>query len=90
MDESDDNFTTKAQDQAYEAAVLRRLIELHPTTLTVAEVTRELVGENASFAERDAIERAARELSGSGLLHLRDDFVTPTRAALRFGELLDH
>jgi len=90
MDDTDENFTTKAQDQAYEAAVLRRMIELHPTTLTVAEVVRELVGEDASFAERDAIERAARELSGSGLLHLRDDFVTPTRAALRFGELLDH
>jgi hypothetical protein len=90
MNGPDDTVTTKAEDEACEAAVLRRLIELHPTTLTVAEVIRELAGESAGFSERDAIERAARELSGSGLLHLRDDFVTPTRAALRFGELLDH
>ena len=50
---------------------------------------REVGGESPSFAERDAIERAVRDLSGAGLLHSHDAFVMPTRAALRFSELLD-
>jgi hypothetical protein len=57
--------------------------------VTLAELMREIAGEFADFDERDAIERAVRDLVGVGLLHNREDFVVPSRAALRFNELLD-
>jgi hypothetical protein len=81
--------TTWAEDEAMESAVLRELLDLHPTRLTLEEVAREVAGNGGSFAERDAVERAVRELSGAGLLHRGEEFVAPTRAALRFSELLD-
>lgn len=88
MDESGDNRTTADQDAAIEAAVLQRLLDLYPVQLTEEELAREIVGQAADFAERDAIDRAVRELSSAGLLHRRDSFVLPTRAALRLNELL--
>ena len=78
-----------AEDETVEAAVLRQLLELHPTRLTPAELVRELGGDRGGFAERDAVERAVRELRAVGLLHGAGDFVEPTRAALRFSDLLD-
>jgi hypothetical protein len=78
-----------ADDEAVQAAVVRQLVELHPDRLTSAELIRELAGARTGFAERDAIERALRDLEGVGLLHRGDEFVTPTRAALRLSELLD-
>ena len=89
MDGSDDSWTTAGDDLATESVVLQQLLVLHPAQLTVAELVREVGGEQPDFAERDAIERAVRELSGVGLLHRREDFVLPTLAALRFSELLD-
>jgi hypothetical protein len=81
--------TTRDDDLATESAVLQRVIDVHPAQLTLPELVRELAGEDPEFSVRDAIERAARELSGVGLLHLKDDFVAPTRAALRYTDLLD-
>jgi hypothetical protein len=86
---TDDNWTTQGNDLATESAVLQHLLDLHPAQLTLAELIREIGGEQPGFAERDAIERAVRDLGGVGLVHHRDDFVAPTRAALRFSELLD-
>jgi hypothetical protein len=85
---SDDSWTTRAQDAATESAVLMRLLDLHPSQVTLAELSRDVVGERAGFAERDALERAVRDLRGAGLIHRNDEFVLPTRAALRFHELL--
>lgn len=89
MGPADDRRTTEAEDAVTESAVLQRVLDLHPAQLTVAELIRDVGGERAGFAERDAVERAVRELSGAGLLHQTDPFVLPTRAALRFSELLD-
>lgn len=86
----DESRTTWAEDEAMESAVLQELLDLHPTRLTLEEVAREVAGNGGSFAERDAVERAVRELSGAGLLHRGEEFVAPTRAALRFSELLNH
>ncbi|HEY3434667.1 MAG TPA: hypothetical protein VGK41_03350 [Solirubrobacterales bacterium] len=77
-----------AEDETLEAAVLHQLLDLHPTRLTPAELVREIGGERADFAERDAVERAVRDLSAVGLLHRGEQFVEPTRAALRFSDLL--
>jgi hypothetical protein len=81
--------TTWVEDEDVEALVLRQLLDLHPTQLTLTELVREIGGNRGGFAERDAIERAVRELAAVGLLHRGDEFVTPKRAALRFSELLD-
>jgi hypothetical protein len=85
----DESTTTWAEDQTMESAVLRQLLDLHPTRLTPEELAREFAANGGSFAERDAVERAVRDLVGAGLLHRGEDFVAPTRAALRFSELLD-
>lgn len=86
----DDSWSTREGDIATESAVLQLVLDLHPVLLTVAEVVREVAGEEPGFAERDSVERAVRDLSGAGLLHRKDEFAIPTRAALRFSELLDH
>jgi hypothetical protein len=88
MCETDDNWTPAAEDAATESAVLQQVLAFHPAQVTVAELVRELGGESPGFAERDAIERAVRDLAGVGLLHASGDFVAPTRAAVRFNQLL--
>ncbi len=86
---NDDNLTNESVDTRVESAVLQRVLDLHPTRVTTEELVRDLAGENADFAARDGIDRAIRELTGAGLFHRTDDdFVTPTRAAVHFGELL--
>lgn len=89
MDESEDTWTPTAEDAATESAVLTRVLDLHPVLVTLDELVRELEGGSASFAERDAVERAVRDLGGAGLLHAEGTFIVPTRAALRFNQLLD-
>jgi hypothetical protein len=86
---SDDSWTNREADIAVEAAVIKHLLDVHPTQLSQVELIRELAGEAPGFEERDAIERAVRDLSGVGLLHSRNELLTPTRAALRLNELLD-
>lgn len=89
MNQLKESRTTWAEDESVESAVLRQLLDLHPTRLTLEELLRELSAGRDSFAERDAINRAVRDLAAVGLLHRGEDFVAPTRAALRFSELLD-
>jgi len=89
MSKSEVSQTTWAEDEGVESAVLRQLLDLHPARLTPAELRRELAGDRGEFAERDAVERAVRDLTAAGLLHQGEEFVVPTRAALRFSELLD-
>ncbi len=88
MEDMDDTPTPAGADAAVESAVLHRVLDLHPAQITVDELTREVSGAPEEFAERDAVERAVRDLTGAGLLHHHDSFVLPTRAALRFDELL--
>ena len=89
VDDMDDTRTSSREDAATESAVLQHVLALHPAQVTIAELTREVSGEPEEFAGRDAIERAVRDLTGAGLLHSHDSFVLPTRAALRFDELLN-
>ncbi len=87
---NEENLTNQAEDARVEAALIQRVLDLHPTRVTADELVRDLAGEDADFGARDGIERAIRELTGAGLLHRTGDgFVTPTRAAVHFGELLD-
>jgi hypothetical protein len=88
VEQRDDIRRTVDEDRAQESAVLQHVLALHPTAITIEELVRELDPDLDSFGQRDAIERAVRDLAGAGLLHHRDSLVLPTRAALRFDELL--
>src|SRR4029077_4927572 len=84
-----DNRTNHGEDARIESTLLQRVLDLHPTRVTATELVRDLAGEDADFGARDGVERAVRELTGAGLLHRTDDgLITPTRAAIHFGELL--
>jgi predicted transcriptional regulator len=89
MKMSEEYKTTWAEDEDVESAVLQQLLDLHPTRLTLEELAREFGARHSDFAASDAVERAVRDLAAAGLLHRGSEFVAPTRAALRFNELLD-
>jgi hypothetical protein len=88
VEHRDDIRSTSAEDRAVESVVLQHVLALHPTAITVEELVRELACGEDPFDERDAVERAVRDLAGAGLLHGSKELVLPTRAALRFDELL--
>jgi hypothetical protein len=85
--EIDDSRSARPGDAEVEATVLRELLLLHPVQMTVGELIRDVAGDPDDFVERDAIERAVRDLARAGLLHRNGDFAIPSRAALRFDEL---
>jgi len=83
-------ITNWDEDDREQWALLRQVLELHPVTLTQDELVREMTsGGTREFPEFDAIQRAIRELAGTGLLHRpgEDEMVRPTRAAVRYFEL---
>jgi hypothetical protein len=57
--------------------------------MTVGELVREISDGPADFAATDPVERAVGQLSAAGLVHRSGDMVLPSRAALRFYELLE-
>jgi hypothetical protein len=74
------------EDRQDERAVLAHVIDIHPATLRLSDLIREL-GDPQDFAKRDRIERAVRELVKGGLLFRCEGGVLPTRAALYLCEL---
>lgn len=88
VEEMDENRTPSRADMAIEAAVLQQVLFLHPTQTSFDELLREIAADSDDFGERDAVERAVRDLSAVGLLRRADELVLPTLAALRFDELL--
>lgn len=88
MAEIDDKRWAGGEDAAVEAAVLRQLLLIHPAQVTVEELIVDVAADPDAFAERDAIERAVRELARAGLVHRNGEFAIPSRAALRSDELL--
>jgi hypothetical protein len=87
MNERDDIRTPAEEDARTEAAVLRWLLALHPAQITFEELLRQACEDPDDFAQRDAVERAVRDLTIAGLVHRNGEFVIPSRAALRFDEL---
>lgn len=88
VDDVQDTQSPAEEDAATEAAVLNHLLVLYPVHVTFDELLREVAEEPEDFFQRDAIERAVRDLVATGLLHRSNSFVLPSRAALRFDELL--
>lgn len=61
---------THDDDEREEAAVLGRILEIHPETLTQEELIRDLTGGGSKvYPEVDAVQRAVRDLAAAGLLH---------------------
>jgi hypothetical protein len=85
--EIDDKRGAGGEDAEVEAIVLRQLLLLHPTQVTVEELIVDIASDPEAFAERDAVGRAVRELARAGLVHRNGEFAIPSRAALRFDEL---
>lgn len=82
--------TTAELDDRDQTAVLRHVLSLFPETLTLNELVREMIGFSSSqSSERDAIERAVRDLAAVGLLHEEGSRVIPTRAAVAFHDLYE-
>lgn len=88
MEDMDDIRTPAEEDARTEAAVLRWLLSLHPALVTFEELLREVASEPEDFAQRDAIDRAVRDLVTAGLAHRNGEFVIPSHAALRLDRLL--
>ena len=80
--------STDAEDRQEERRVLAHVVQMYPSHLRLSDVIREL-GDPKEFAERDAIERAVRELIAGGLLFRCETMILPTRAALKFDEVIE-
>jgi hypothetical protein len=83
-----DPASPAAQDRYDQGIVLVHVVTHYPTNFRVSDLVRELTDDSQEFSERDRIERAARDLVAVGLLFRSDGLVLPTRAALRFNEVL--
>jgi hypothetical protein len=85
-------LTPGERDNETELIVLQQVLMLHPESLTRSELVRELTraGLWESVTE-EAVHRAIRDLAGTGLLHppCEAGGVMPTRAALRYYELIE-
>lgn len=77
------------EDDQLQRAVLDRLLDLHQATVDelIQDLTARQPGSSARFDERDAVERAIRDLARAGLVHQVDRLVVPSRPARRFFEL---
>ena len=88
MDDQGQIKSSAGEDARIESAVLQYVLAFHPVRTSFEELLREFDQGSGDFAQRDAVERAVRDLVGAGLLQRSDRLVLPTRAALRFDQLL--
>lgn len=88
MDDHSQIPGTAGEDTRTESAVLQYILAFHPMQTSLEELLREFDQGSGDAAQRDAVERAVRDLIASGLLQHSGEMVLPTRAALRFDQLL--
>jgi len=81
------DLTTAQEDEIVQRSVLTQVLFLHPAQLTILELSLR-VESDLGDREQDAVERAVRELSRDGLLRCDCRRLAPSRAAVRFDELL--
>lgn len=75
------------EDEIMERSVLTQALVLHPAQLTILELALRVEAERQEVGQ-DAVERAVRELSRDGLLSCDCRRIAPSRAAVRFEELV--
>jgi hypothetical protein len=71
-------------DEAWQLAVLSRVLILDADRLSADELRREMLAGSQDFMEIDAHDRAVRERTAAGLLRRDGDSIVPTRAAQSF------
>ena len=79
--------TPAHEDEIMQRSVLTQVLVLHPAQLTILELALRVESELRD-CEQDAVERAVRELSRDGLVLCDCRRLSPSRAAVRFDELL--
>ncbi len=79
--------TPAQEDEIMQRSVLTQVLVLHPAQLTILELSLR-VESDLRDRDQDAVERAVRELSRDGLLSCDCRRLAPSRAAVRFDELL--
>lgn len=84
----DERATTAAHDLHDQGVVLVHVLAVYPTHMRTLDLIREITAGSADFAEGDRVERAIRDLIAVGLLFRCEGLILPTRAALRFDEVL--
>jgi hypothetical protein len=77
--------TPAQEDEIMQRSVLTQVLVLHPAQLTILELSLRV---ESDLRDQDAVERAVRELSRDGLLSCDCRRLAPSRAAVRFDELL--
>ena len=80
-------LTTAQEDEIMQRSILTQVLVLHPAQLTILELSLR-VESDLRDCEQDAVERAVRELSRDGLVFCDCRRISPSRAAVRFEELL--
>jgi len=73
--------------RSWNGRVLTQVLVLHPAQLTILELALRVEADRQE-AGQDAVERAVRELSRDGLLSCDCRRLAPSRAAIRFEELV--
>lgn len=76
-------------DNRTQQAVLLIALEHGPGQLSDEEIARAIGADPEDFAQVDGVRRALRDLAADGLLHHRDGFAQPTRAAVRAAALFN-
>jgi predicted transcriptional regulator len=79
--------TPAQEDEIMQRSVLTQVLVLHPAQLTILELALR-VESDLRDRDQDAVERAVRELSRDGLITCDCRRLAPSRAAVRFDELL--
>ncbi|MGE0067605.1 MAG: hypothetical protein AB7T48_09665 [Solirubrobacterales bacterium] len=85
---SDRAQSNDLKDLRDQGVVLIHVLTLHPAHVRLVELVREVTAGSAEFEDADRFERAARDLVAVGLLLLSGELLLPTRAALRFNEIV--
>lgn len=79
--------TPAQEDEIMQRSVLTQVLVLHPAQLTILELSLR-VESDLRECDQDAVERAVRELARDGLITCDCRRLAPSRAAVRFDELL--
>lgn len=85
---ADAGAPTAAQDLRDQGVILTHVLALHPASLRLRELVAEVTAGSTDFEPGDRYGRAVADLIGVGLLFEVGELVGPTRAAVRFHELL--
>jgi hypothetical protein len=76
-------------DEAWQLAVLSRILALYPERLSATELRRVMLAGDQGFEQIDAHDRAVRDLIAAGLLRRDGDSVVATHATMHFDSLND-